>query len=83
MAFLALEDKFNSEHQENAPSKDELSIFENQINELFKQVQTEYMNRMKNYYTNWNSGYTKNNKQKTLILNLMQKLLSLDRTLSL
>ena len=61
----ALEDKFNSEHQENAPSKDELSVFENQINELFKQVQTEYMNRMKNYYTNWNSGYTKNGKQKT------------------
>ena len=61
----ALEDKFNSEHQENAPSKDELSVFENQISELFKQVQTEYMNRMKNYHTNWNSGYTKNGKQKT------------------
>ena len=56
----ALENKFNDEHGDKPPSKEELSVFGDQIETEFKRIQTEYMDRMKNYYTNWNSGYTKN-----------------------
>ena len=67
VGISALKDKFNSKHQENAPSKDQLLVIENEISGLLKHVQTEYMNRMKNCCTNWNSDYTKNGKEKTFI----------------
>ena len=60
-----LEREFNEKYSDHDPSQKELSGLKEKVRSSFDDVQNEYMNRMKHYYTNWNSGFTKNGKEKT------------------
>ena len=61
-----------TEHSSIEEYNDIISILELLLSDCFDAKQKEYMNIMKNYYTNWNSGFTKTG-EKTFEFNFDRK----------
>ena len=61
-----------TDHSSTEEYDDIISILELLLSDLFEAKQNEYMNIMKNYYTNWNSGLTKSG-EKTFDFELDRK----------